>query len=159
MFDFLRRILFKPISMKRLRTKHNVRDDTTEITGMASDKRLMPESLYVVTFDDESVTNTHPDGTVETVKWADLGAVIVETNDTGPLGIDVMWLLLARDMKSGCVIPQGATGEDKLIVRLQALPGFDNEMLIEAMCSVANKRFLCWKTREHDKNTTVSTHD
>jgi hypothetical protein len=107
--------------------------------------KLWPECQIVVTFDDESVTCQRPKGKTESVRWKDLAAVIIETNDTGPFGTDVYWLLLGRDGASGCVIPNGATGEKELVNRLQQLPGFDDNSVIAAMGSVTNQSFLCWK--------------
>jgi hypothetical protein len=43
----------------------------------------------------------------------------------------------------GCRSRQGATGDDQLLERLQALPGFDNNAVIAAMSSASNRRFLC----------------
>lgn len=105
----------------------------------------MPESRFEVTLDDEKVTCRRPDGNDETVRWDELAAVVIETNDSGPLGMDVWWLLVPRDSESGCVVPQGARGEDRLLSRLQELSGFDNEALIAAMSCTDNQRFVCWK--------------
>ena len=110
--------------------------------------RLEPESRFVVTVDAEGVSWRRPHGQVESVRWVDLGAVIVETNDTGPWGIDVWWLLLGKDAAgtpTGCVIPQGATGETELLEALQHLPGFDNRALGDAMACTDNRRVLCWR--------------
>ena len=74
-----------------------------------------------------------------------LDAVVVETNDTGPWDADVLWLLFGAGGSSGCVIPQGATGERELLGRLQSLPGFDNERLIAAMSCTDNQQFVCWR--------------
>ncbi len=86
----------------------------------------------------------HPDGHEGALRWDDLGVVAIETNDSGPLGCDVWWVLVSFRGDSGCVIPQGATGEDQLLSRLQELPGFDNEALVSAMSSVENERCVCW---------------
>ena len=42
-------------------------------------------------------------------------------------------------------MPQGAEGSDKLLEVLQKLPGFDNEVVIKAMGSAENAKFVCWK--------------
>ena len=39
---------------------------------------------------------------------------------------DVFWILAGTSTSSGCVIPQGATGDSALLERLQKLPGFDD---------------------------------
>jgi hypothetical protein len=107
--------------------------------------RLQPESRFVVTVDERHVVCRRPSGEEEIVTWHDLDAVIVETNDTGPWGVDVWWLLVSRDGLTGCAIPQGATGEEALLEALQSLPGFDNENLIAAMSCTDNRKFLCWR--------------
>ena len=100
----------------------------------------------LVTSDDLGVTSTRPDGLVETVPWAELRAVLIETNDRGPWGPDVFWILIGQ--KGGAVVPMGATGERELLHRLQKLEGFDNEAVIAAMGSTDNARFLCWERPE-----------
>jgi hypothetical protein len=108
--------------------------------------RLRPdESQYVVIVDERRVVCRRPSGEEDAVAWDSLDAVLVETNDSGPWGADVWWILVGRDGRSGCAIPQGATGEKPLFDALQALPGFDNEALIAAMTCAEDKRFLCWR--------------
>lgn len=117
------------------------------IFGNAKSKesRLIPESKFEVTFDDEKVTCRRPDGSEDSVSWDELGEVLIETNDSGPLGMDVWWLLVTRDSQLGCAVPLGARGEDRLLSRLQELPEFDNEKIIAAMSCMDNQRFHCWK--------------
>jgi hypothetical protein len=101
------------------------------------------EAQWMVTITNEGVSCTRPGGLTESVAWDDLKAVLIETTDEGPFSMDVFWLLAGE--KSGCIVPQGATGEDALIERLQKLPGFDNEAFITAMGCTENQRFLCWQ--------------
>lgn len=93
----------------------------------------------------DSVTRFRPDGVQESVRWDDLVEVGILTTDEGPWSEDVFWLLLASDLKSGCAVPQGAEGADKLLEVLQRLPGFDNEAVIKAMGSTSDAKFVCWR--------------
>jgi hypothetical protein len=104
---------------------------------------MPPEAAFVITLTDEGVRYRRPDGKLESVAWDDLQAVLIETSDAGPIGTDVYWILAGKH--GGCVIPQGATGEDALLERLQALEGFDNDAVIAAMSSTDNQRFVCWR--------------
>lgn len=79
---------------------------------------------------------------------ADLAAVVIETNDSGPWGDDVVWHLMGRAEGSALSIPQSAKDFAPLLERLQSLPGFDNEAVIEAMGSAALNAFLCWEADE-----------
>ncbi len=105
--------------------------------------KLMAESLYIVEVSDAGVSCSRLDQKVESVTWDDLQRVEIVNTDEGPFFPDVFWVL--HGSESGCVIPQGATGEEQLLERLQELPGFDNEALIKAMTVTTNTRSLCWR--------------
>lgn len=40
--------------------------------------------------------------------------------------------------------PQGATGEEEVIARLTAMPGFNHRAMIAAMASTDNATFILW---------------
>ena len=107
--------------------------------------RLDPESRWTVTIADERISVSSPDGEVRGVAMADLAAVMIETNDSGPWGTDFWWLLLDADRNLACAFPQGATGEQEAMERLMALPGFVHEEMIKASSSTANAFFPVWE--------------
>lgn len=118
------------------------------IFGRQKSDALTPEATVVVTFDAAGIRCSRPNNKQEYITWEKLDAVLIETTDEGPMLPDVFWLLLTKDMTSGCAIPQGATGEKELLEEMQRrLPGFDNEMLINAMTSTNNQRFLVWERK------------
>jgi hypothetical protein len=102
-----------------------------------------PAHRSTVSFDDESVVCRRPGGLVERVRWSDLQIVFIETTDAGPFVDDVFWVLGGN--VSGCVVPSESDGMSTLLERLQRLPGFDNNAVIEAMSCAENRRFICWK--------------
>ena len=106
---------------------------------------LESESRFVVRLTDSQLVCERPDGKVEQVGWADLQKVEVVTTSDGPFAPDVFWILHGTD--GGCAVPQGATGDGQLLERLQTLPGFDHNALIEAMASTTDRRFLCWQRK------------
>ena len=95
-----------------------------------------------VTFDDEGVTRTRRDGLVEYVGWDELLSVDIATTNEGHWFDDVFWLLSAGD--HGCVVPSEAEGMGDLLLRLQELPGFDDEAVIRAMNCTDNEPFPVW---------------
>jgi hypothetical protein len=99
--------------------------------------------VAVVSFDDDAVTCQRPDGLVETLRWADLRSVTILTTDQGPRVDDVFWVLEGE--ATGCVVPSESAGMDRLLVRLQQLPGFDNDAVIRAMGSADDAEFPCWR--------------
>jgi hypothetical protein len=102
-----------------------------------------PEARFVVevTADDEIVCQA-PKQAEQRIRIADLGAVYVETNDSGPWGADVWWLLNDKTGETKVTFPQMATGEEAALERLRLLPGFE----VRGMNSTGNARFMCWPT-------------
>jgi hypothetical protein len=105
-------------------------------------KKSTSKPKETVLFDDEKITRTMRDGNQETLLWSDLEEVAIITTDEGPFVDDVFWVLSGK--ASGCLAPSEAVGVGELIVRLQKLPGFKNEVVIEAMGSTTNAKFVCW---------------
>lgn len=106
---------------------------------------LRPEAAFIVGIEDGQIVNRRPEGAIERVRLCDLKAVIIETNDSGPWGADIWWILFG-DEQSGCVFPGGATGESQVLEELQKLEGFDHQAFINAMGSTENRRFVCWRS-------------
>lgn len=81
-------------------------------------------------------------GSRGTVRWDDVRRVLIRTTDEGPFIEDVYFVL--ETAEEVLVVPQPAAGCDALLGRLQELPRFDNEAVIEAMACTDNREFLCW---------------
>jgi hypothetical protein len=103
---------------------------------------LVPEATYRVEVSDSKVVCWSPDGSSESVQWDDLQQFEIVTTDEGPYATDVYWVL--HGSETGCVIPQGATGDDALLRRLETLPGSDRAAFARAMGSTSNQRFSIW---------------
>ncbi|MDB5701111.1 MAG: hypothetical protein JWL66_1310 [Sphingomonadales bacterium] len=99
------------------------------------------EALFVVevTPEDEIVCRA-PKRAEQRIRMADLAAVYVETNESGPWGADVWWLLNDNTGQTKVAFPQLATGEEAALERLRLLPGF----AVQGMNSTENTRFICW---------------
>ncbi len=95
-----------------------------------------------VWFDKESAWVHWPSKKPESIRWDSLIGVAVETTDQGPLVEDVYWHLASE--KKVITYPSEATGTDDLLKRLQELPTFNNERLIEAMTCTDNRTFILW---------------
>lgn len=95
-----------------------------------------------VSFDEEEVVRTMPNGAQERVRWSDLSEVYIVTSDEGPFVDDVCWVL--RGTTSGCLVPSEADGMEELLRRLQQLPLFNDEAVIKAMGCTSNATFPCW---------------
>lgn len=97
----------------------------------------------VVECDEIGVVCRRPDGTSESIGWNSLEQVTILTNGLGPWADDVFFVLEGTGY--GCVVPHGSEGDNRLVERLQRLPGFDNHALMAAMSSTDDATFVCWR--------------
>ena len=107
--------------------------------------QLEPEAKWVVVVDEVAIRVTDDTGATKALSKSELSGVIIETNDTGPWGTDVWWLLFGANDQIACTFPQGATGESAMIDYLSALPSFDHGEMIKAMRSTSNAVFPVWR--------------
>lgn len=108
----------------------------------------MPESKWLVECGEATLRVTDGKGATKTLEKTDLTGVIIETNDTGPWGADVWWLLFGPEDRVSIAYPQGAMGEDAMLDYLTLLQGFDFAKMTDAMRSTGNAEFPVW--RRHD---------
>ena len=104
------------------------------------------EAAFIVDFDDKEIRCKRPNGDIERIPWHELRGVLLRNTDEGPFVPDVFWVLVGN--QGGCVIPQGATGEDLLLKRLQELPGFNNEAVIASAACTDKQDFVCWEKKD-----------
>jgi hypothetical protein len=105
-----------------------------------AEAKKQPEERYTVTYDGGRFTATYPDETSASMMFGDITRVVIETNDTGPWGIDVWWILYGRGPDDLLAFPLGGNGYREAAEVLERLPGFQ----LRGMNSVERKRFECW---------------
>lgn len=106
--------------------------------------RREPDCGWTAVLEENLIRVRDEQGRLQFVGVSDLSAIIIETNDSGPWGLDVWWLLFGAGEQLACAFPQDAAGESGLLEYLMALPGFDYGELSKAMRSPANGRFPVW---------------
>ena len=74
-----------------------------------------PERRWAISIDGDSIRATDEAGVTRVLLKGDLAGVVIETNDSGPWGSDVWWLLFGADDHVALAYPQGATGEEALL--------------------------------------------
>lgn len=104
-----------------------------------------PEPAWRVSCNSETINGVDPVGTMWSIRLDALAAIVIETNDTGPIGADVWWLLFGEDRTLAGAFPQEAAGADPLVKRLMSLPNFDHETMIVAMGSTGDATFPIWR--------------
>ena len=108
---------------------------------------LQPESRWVIAVEDERIIVCDEAGQAKSIAKSDLFVVAIETNDSGPWGADLWWLLFNGSDQLACAFPQGATGEQAAIDYFMALPSFDHGEMFEAMTCTDKAIFLVWRRR------------
>lgn len=124
-------------------TRRLVADVLIKSASAYGGRELRPESDFIVEVSETGATCARADGRTESVKWDDLQRVEILTTDDGPFAPDIFWVLYGSS--NGCVIPWGATGEQTLMKRLQALPNFRNDVLVNAIGLTNGNQLLCWE--------------
>jgi hypothetical protein len=108
---------------------------------------VMFERQVIVRFNEEGISAAYPDGTSQAIAWSAVERPAIETNDSGPWGADVWWLLEGEGTR--CAYPQGATGDPEALAEYpKRFSGFSDTKVIEAMGCTSNARFVCWE-RSH----------
>jgi hypothetical protein len=124
----------------------------------AKTSRLLPESLVVVTTDEEAIQAIYPDGAIHRVGWKEIATVFIETNDSGPWGADFWWVFEGSDGR--CAYPQGATGDEEVLKVVGGkLEGFNWDAVIRANGSTTNARFICWNMDRRWQPARFQSHE
>lgn len=101
------------------------------------------ESQVLVKDHGDFVSTQFPDGATQTLSWSDLVRFEIQTNDSGPCGWDVWFVLIgARDRIS---FPLGATGEDDVLAKAEGVTGKSRRDLIDGMNCTENRTFITWE--------------
>jgi hypothetical protein len=104
---------------------------------------LWPEREVHVSFSDAAIEVAAPNQETQTIGWSKVRRILVETNDSGPWGADVWWVLEGGGAR--CCFPQGATGETAALAEIaRRFPTFQ----VKGMNSTSNATFVCWEA-EH----------
>jgi hypothetical protein len=113
------------------------------IFGVLPRERPADEHL---TIDDEGITRTARN-LREHVAWADIVRVRIMTNDQGPQLEDVYFVLEGKDGNGSIVSHELATRGGLLEALQTRLDGVNNQAVIEAMLTTANRAFTIWERK------------
>ena len=107
------------------------------------DKLTESEAQVLVKDHGDFVSTRFPNGESETLSWSELVRFEIRTDDSGPWGWDV-WFVLVGDMDE-VSFPLGATGQDEIFAKLELVTGKDRDQLIDGMNSTTNQTFVTWE--------------
>lgn len=92
---------------------------------------------------EDAILREFSDGSFEKVSFADLSRVTIATTDAGPYFED-LFFILETDTGGTIVSHEWAIKLD-LLSRLEKLPNFNHEAVIQAMCCTDNNKFVLWQ--------------
>jgi hypothetical protein len=120
----------------------------THSSKPAAARQVVPGEPFVINLYDDRLVVHRPDGQREELAWDALERVIVRVSDRAPWA-GPAWLILAGDAANG----------DALVAHLQALPGFHQQKLDNALRDAAAGKSrtdaVLWKRIAADKADTA----
>jgi hypothetical protein len=106
----------------------------------AREESLWPERRIRVAISDRGLSSAFPSGETQFMAWADVARILVKTNDSGPWGADVWWVLEGGG--ASCEFPMGASGEKDALAEIRRrFPSFE----VKGMNSTSVATFVCWE--------------
>ena len=108
-------------------------------------KEIQPEDYFETIITDEFIRVEHPQRKTEQILWNEINEIKFINTDAGPFFPDV-WLALLGE-NSGCLIPHGSSGCEKVYEIVSKYEGFDFENVTKSMSYTDNDEFLLWKRK------------
>ena len=99
----------------------------------------------MVTISGEAIVTTDGQGTERQLPIVDLKRVVVATDDSGPWGEDVVFLLYSEAAEPTGIFPLEANGAQDFIAWSKSLPGYHDRELAKAMSSTTVARFVIYE--------------
>jgi hypothetical protein len=109
-------------------------------------QRPFPLDLWSVKFANGEIVTYDGQGAQMTIPASDLRKVVIATDDSGPWGADVMFLLYSSELNPVALFPLEAEGRDEFIAWLKTFPGFRGDEVRKAMGSTQVARFEIFNT-------------
>ena len=103
--------------------------------------RASPLAQWSVSFDGGDVVTRDGQGVERRMALRDLTRVVVATDDSGPWGADVVFLLYANEPDPAGLFPLEANGRANFVAWLTVQPGYRDSELARAMGSTEVARF------------------
>jgi hypothetical protein len=109
----------------------------------------------VLQITDEGVLRRLGRGNSEYVRWKDLREVTLVSTQGMNVAEDYFYVL-AGTGNSGVLVGQNLAAKHDLLSHLAKLPGFDHRGIAMAMGATGNQRFLLWRARPIEGQSTVA---
>ena len=109
------------------------------------ERNVSPLAMWSVGIDGECIVTSDGLGTAKTLPISELRKVVVQTDDSGPWGADVLYFLFDGDTEPAAVFPLEAQGCQNFVAWLSTLTGYNDRELARAMGSTSVARFVVFE--------------
>jgi hypothetical protein len=104
-----------------------------------------PLAKWSVRFEGDEIATSDGSGTTHRLNVGELRRVVVQTDDSGPWGADVLYFLFTEDSRPAGVFPIEAQGCQEFVNWLSTLRGYRDRELARAMASTDVARFVVYE--------------
>ena len=105
-----------------------------------------PLTQWSVRFEGDDITTSDGSERIHRLPLRELRKVVVQTDDSGPWGPDVLYFLFTEDPQPAGVFPIEAQGCQEFVNWLSTLPGYRDRELARAMASTHVAKFVVYET-------------
>ena len=107
-------------------------------------KSRVPDDPWSVVVAGDHIVTSDGQGSTRSLPMDQLQSVVVATDDSGPWGYDVVFLMYGSADSPAGLFPLEAQGMRQFVDWLTALPGYDDRELSRAMGSTKVARFTVY---------------
>ena len=111
------------------------------------DWETSPLEKWSVRFDGDYIVTSDGQETTRRLPVHELRRVIVQTDDSGPWGADVLYFLFTSDPEPAAVFPIEAQGCQEFVGWLSRMPGYRDRELAKAMRSTDVAKFVVFEAQ------------
>lgn len=111
------------------------------------ERSASPLAKWSVGIEDDCIVTSDGSETFKRLPVADLQKVVVQTDDSGPWGADVLYFLFDGDTEPAAVFPLEAQGCQNFVRWLSTLPGSNDREHVRAMGSTSVAQFIVFEAK------------
>lgn len=109
-----------------------------------SDAHQAQPDLWSVAVSGANIITTDGAGERRVVAISDLSSIVVATDDSGPWGDDVVFILYGSGGQPLSIFPSDALGNEGFVAWMATTPGYRDRELARSMASTQVARFTVW---------------
>ncbi|WP_200865120.1 MULTISPECIES: hypothetical protein [Brevundimonas] len=99
---------------------------------------------WSVTVSGPDIITTDGTGERRVIAISNLSSIVVATDDSGPWGDDVVFILYGSDGQPLSIFPSDARGNEEFVDWMATTPGYRDRELARSMASTEVARFTVW---------------